>query len=96
MGVKAVSVQQALQRVADHPDPTSDDWLAAPAHELICRTLFDLANNPGSTPGSLGKANAARSLIFDRMIGRRKPGTHPATRGKRELRFKDLTGGSSE
>ena len=93
MGVKNVTVRQALQYVADHPDLETDNFIELPAHELICRTLFDLANGAQlGNPASLNKANAARNLIFQRMVGRRKPGTHPVRKQQRKLEFRDLTG----
>lgn len=87
-----VTIQQALQRVADHPHPETDVALQLPAHELVCRSLFDIANNPDAkVRGSMARANRARKLIFDRMVGKRKPGTHPATREVAEVEFVDLT-----
>lgn len=86
------SIRQALQRVADHPMPETDNALQVPVHELVCRALFDLANNPdASARGSMTKANRARKLIFDRLVGKRKPGTHPATRNVQKVEFLDLT-----
>ena len=93
MGVRRVTVKQALQAVADNPHLDTDNFIELPAHELICRTLFDLANGAQlGNPASLNKANAARNLIFQRMVGRRKPGTHPARKSQQQLAFKDLTG----
>jgi hypothetical protein len=87
------TIQQALQRVADHPHPETDNALQTPTHELVCRSLFDIANNPDAkVRGSMARANRARKLIFDRLVGKRKPGTHPATRvGGAEVEFVDLT-----
>lgn len=87
-----VTIQEALQRVADRPHPETDVALQLPAHELVCRSLFDIANNPdASVRGSMARANRARKLIFDRMVGKRKAGTHPATKGEVQVEFVDLT-----
>lgn len=86
-----VTIQQALQQVADDPQ-NPDDALNAPVHELVCRALFEIANNPDTkVRGSLNRANRARRLILDRMVGKRKPGTHPATKTPQHVEFRDLT-----
>lgn len=90
---RAVTIRQALQHVADNPTLNTDMLLDVPAHELVCRTLFEIAN--GGRVGdadSLSKANSARSLIFDRLVGKRRSGSHPATRKTQQLQFVDLTG----
>lgn len=89
-----VTIRQALQHVSDNPVMLDDVILTKPVHELVCRTLFDIANNPqANVRGSLKRANTARSMIFNRMVGRRRPGSHPATRTNNEVTFKDLTKG---
>jgi hypothetical protein len=91
--VKRVSVRQALQHVADNPELKTDDMIGLPAYELIARTLFDIANGAQlNDKQSMQKANAARNLIFTRLVGRRRPGSHPATRTKQGLKFKNLAG----
>lgn len=95
--VKRVSIRQALQQVADYPVPVSDDVLASPVHELVARALFDIANRPdASVRGSMAKANKARKIILDRMVGKRRAGSHPATRRVIQVEFVDLTGGELE
>lgn len=90
---KQVSIRQALQHVADNPTLTTDVLLEVPAHELVCRTLFEIANGASvDDTRSLQRANIARSLIFDRLVGKRRAGSHPATRNKVELQFVDLAG----
>jgi hypothetical protein len=92
--VKSTSIKQALQHVADYPDPDDDNWLTKPTHELVCRTLFDIANHPDpSERGALTRANAARKMIFDRLVGKRRAGSHPATRNVEAVEFVDLTKG---
>lgn len=91
---KPVTIRQALQQVADYPNPIDDDWLQKPVHELVARTLFDIANRPdGRVRGSMADANKARKMIFDRLVGRRRAGTHPATGTVVQVEFRDLTGG---
>jgi len=89
---KVVTIRAALQHVADNPVLTSDRLLDLPAHELVARTLFEIAN--GGEQGnarSLSQANVARKLIFDRLVGKRSAGSHPATRRSVALQFVDLT-----
>ena len=87
------TVRQALQYVADYPQPVDDDNLVIPTHELIARTLFDIANKPDvQTRGSLTRANRARKMIMDRLGGKRRPGTKPAKSTVSRLVLKDLTG----
>jgi len=91
--VNIVSIQQALQQVADHPHMDTDDLLNTKAHELVCRSLFEIANAPKADQrGSLTRANTARHMIFTRLVGRRRAGSHPATRVRVEVEFIDLAG----
>lgn len=92
--MKIVTIRQALQQVADYPVQLSDDLLQAPVYELVARSLFDIANRPdASVRGSMAKANKARKMILDRMVGKRRAGSHPATREVIQVEFIDLTGG---
>lgn len=95
MGLKShTSIKQALEYVSRNPVLETDEIIALPAHELVARTLFEIANTAHPTKrGSLAKANHARKLIFDRMVGKRKSGSHPATKKREGLEFSDLTGG---
>lgn len=92
--MKEVTIRQALQQVADYPQMVDDDLLQKPVYELVARSLYDIANRPDAAiRGSMGRANKARKLILDRLVGRRRPGSHPATRGAVAVDFIDLTGG---
>ncbi len=89
--MKIVTIRQALQHVADNPELKTDVLLEVPVHELVCRALFEIANGPQITQrGSLARANTARNMIFNRLVGRRRAGSHPATNTKVELEFVDL------
>lgn len=91
---KQVTIRDALQRVADYPRPLDDDVIQHPVHELVCRNLFEIANKPdASERGSMTRANKARKMIFDRLVGKRRAGSHPATRSEIQVDFVDLTGG---
>jgi uncharacterized membrane protein (UPF0127 family) len=93
VGVKTISIQQAMQMVADNPVMSDDNLLEHKVHELVCRSLFEIANEPQMrVRGSMTKANVARNMIFTRLVGRRRAGSHPATRTKVEVEFVDLTG----
>jgi hypothetical protein len=92
-----VTIKAALQNVANYPHMLDDDHLTKPVHELVCRTLFDIANNPdASQRGSQTRANSARKMILDRLVGKRRAGSHPATRTEVQIDFVDLTGGAIE
>jgi hypothetical protein len=92
--MKQITIRQALQHVADYPEPVTDEVINAPVHELVCRTLFDIANRPDSSVrGSHTRANRARKMILDRMAGRRRAGTKPQVPKGTSLQFHDLTGG---
>lgn len=96
--MKQVTIKEALQRVADNPVmPEGIDLTQVPVHELVCRELFTIANKPdASVRGAMGRANKARALILNRMVGKRRAGSHPATREPVEITFIDMTGGSLE
>ena len=88
-----MSIRQALQYVADNPEIKTDEIINLPVHELVSRTLFELANNADlKQRGSLSRANVARKMIFDRLVGKRRPGSHPARRKRERILFHDLTG----
>lgn len=92
--MKQVSIRQALQQVADYPVPVTDEVVNTHVHELVARTLFDIANRPDAgVRGSMTKANRARKMILDRMAGRRRAGTKPPVKQQSSLVFRDLTGG---
>jgi len=95
--MKNVTIRQALQHVADFPQPLDDEVLQMPVYELVARSLFDIANRPdASVRGSMTRANKARKMILDRMVGKRRPGSHPATNEVEQIDFVDLTGGELE
>ena len=86
------SIAEALQYVADHPEPSTSAPIDSPVYELVGRALFHVANSPdGKVRGSFAKANRAQKLILNRMVGRRRPGTHPAQTRSEEIEFVDLT-----
>ena len=89
------SIAEALQYVAANPARSTDAPIDAPVYELVARALFQVANSPDQgVRGSLAKANRAQKLIFNRMVGRRRPGTHPAQVQSEEIEFIDLTAGA--
>ena len=95
MGI--VTVQQALQQVTKHPYLETDVLLDMKTHELVARALFDIANSPNArVRGSMARATKAQKLILNRMVGTRRPGSHPAARKGDDLHFVDLTVGVIE
>lgn len=88
---KHVTIRQALQNVADFPAPQTDEVVNMHVHELVARTLFEIANRPdASVRGSMARANKARKMILDRLVGKRRAGSHPATRSEIPIDFVDL------
>ena len=95
--MKHLTVQQALQLVAENPELATDEITQVRVHELVCRSLFEIANKPDATVrGSLARANKARKMILDRLVGKRRAGSHPATRHEVPIEFVDLTSGELE
>lgn len=93
--MKNTTIRQALQHVADYPQPVDDELLNMPVHEMVARALFDIANRPdASVRGSMTKANRARKIILERMGGKRRSGTTPPTGGTVAVEFVDLTQGA--
>lgn len=91
--MKITSIRQAIQHVVDHPDMKTDVLLDVPVHELVVRTLFEIANGVNvKERGSMERANVARNMIFNRLVGRRRAGSHPATEKKVAMKFVDLAG----
>jgi hypothetical protein len=89
------TVREALQYVADYPQPVDDEVITMHTGELIARTLYDIANKPdANVRGSLGRANRARRLIMNYLAGRRRAGTAPHTKKVDSLQMHDLTGGA--
>lgn len=89
--VKHRSVRDSLQYVANHPQMKTDP-IDTPMWELIARILFEIANSPDTrVRGSMGRATRAQRMISDRLVGLRRPGTHPARARKMQVAFVDLT-----
>lgn len=92
-----VSIRDALQNVANNPRMLDDEIIQVPVHELVARALFEIANHPdASQRGSMTRANKARKMILDRLVGKRRAGSHPATRTEVTIDFVDLTAGELE
>jgi hypothetical protein len=91
--MKTVTIRQALQHVVDNPELKTDVLLDVHVHELVSRTLFEIANGVQvSERRSLARANVARTMIFNRLVGRRRAGSHPATAKRVEVEFVPLAG----
>lgn len=91
MGVKHRTVKEALEFVSKHPVPDRVP-IEMPVWELISRQLFEAAHVVNGNGVQMKRATAAQKIIFDRLAGKRKPGTHPATgKTERKLKVLDLT-----
>ena len=89
-----MSIPEALQYVADHPDDVVAEPLEAPVWKLVSQTLFIIANSPSRTKrGSLLRATRAQKIIFNRLVGTRRPGSHPVAAKSGAIEFLDLTAG---
>lgn len=91
--MRHVTIRQALQQVADNPEIATDDLLSLPVHELVSRTLFEIANTGSRTVREQQRANNARGIILNRLVGRRRTGSHPATKTEDAMKLDDLLGG---
>jgi hypothetical protein len=88
-----VTIREALQHAADNPQLMTDEIIQVPVHELIARTLFEIANQPDTAQrGSLARANKARKMLLERLVGKRRPGTKPLAQQDSTIEFIDLTG----
>lgn len=91
MGIKHRTVKEALDFVQKHPVPDRVP-IEMPVWELISRQLFEAAHVVGGSASTMKRTTTAQKIIFDRLAGKRKPGTHPAAaKAKRELKVRDLT-----
>ena len=93
-----VTIQQALTRVSEKWESARDmDMIATPVYELIGFTLFDIANSGDARiRGSIRRSTRAQTIIMNRMVGLRRPGSRPITRENDGLEFVDLTVGVIE
>lgn len=93
---KHKTVREALQYVANNPEMKTAP-IDTPVWELVSRILFEIATRPDArVRGSMARATRAQKLISDRLVGTRRPGTHPAEAKKRQVSFVDLTRGAIE
>jgi hypothetical protein len=91
------SIQDSLQFVADHPRVSNEAPIDTPVWELVARQLFKIANEPDKkVRGSMARATKAQKIILDRLVGKRRPGTHPAQAQTEGIDFVDLTMGVLE
>lgn len=91
MGIKHRTVKEALEFVSKHPEPSRVP-IEMPVWELISRQLFEASHAVGGSAAAMKRTTTAQKIIFDRLAGKRKPGTHPAAaKGKRQLQMRDLT-----
>jgi len=91
--MRKLTVREALQHVADYPQPVDDEVIRMHTGELIARTLYDIANKPdANVRGSMARANKARRLIMNYLAGRRRTGTAPHVKQAVTLRMANLTG----
>lgn len=87
-------VRDALETVAARPPRPVDPTVDTPIWDLIASSLFYIANSPDKkVRGSMARATKAQKIILDRMVGRRRPGTHPAQASSEKIDFVDLTAG---
>lgn len=90
MGVKHKSVKEALEYVSRHPSPTTDP-INMPVWELIARQLYETAHQAGGTRTQIKSTAAAQKMILDRVVGKRRTGTHPAVRKEEKVLLADFT-----
>lgn len=92
---KHKTVRDALVYVAEHELDPNQAPIDTPVWELIGRTLFEIANNPNAkVRGSMARATKAQRMISERLVGTRRPGTHPARAVATTISFVDLAAGA--
>lgn len=90
---KHKTVREALRFVAAHPVVTTAP-IDTPAWQAIAVELFEIANSPDNkVRGAMTRATRAQKMIADRLVGTRRPGTHPAEAKRQVIQFRDLTEG---
>lgn len=90
-----VSVRAAMAKASKQPIGLPDNLLIAPVHELVCRSLFMIANDPNPRrKGAMRRASTAQKMVLDRLVGRRRAGTSPVRKSRETLQFVDLTKGA--
>lgn len=96
MGVKQKTVREALKYVVEHPEIHTAP-IDTPVWEAVGHILFEIANSPDAkVRGSMARATRAQKMISDRLVGTRRPGSHPARSEKQQVTFRDLTEGAIE
>lgn len=92
-----VTVQKALQYIADNPEEIGEITIDQPTWALVARRLFDISLSADDrVRGSRQRATRAQRLIFDRLTGLRAAGTAPHGGHVDELEFHDLTEGGGQ
>lgn len=89
-----VSVKKALETASRSQVINSEITVDRPVFDLVAQSLFEIANAPDpKVRGAMARATKAQRMILNRMVGTRRPGSHPAARQTEELQFADLTVG---
>lgn len=86
-----ITVRQALQHVHDYPG-SREITVESPVSDVISRILFEIAMTPDpKVKVSMARAVRAQKMISERLVGRRRAGTHPAQARSTTVEFVDLT-----
>lgn len=89
--MKHIPIQKALEQLSN-TGLDQELTLESPTHQHIAHALFTIANSPNpKVRGARARATRAQRLILDRMVGLRKPGSHPAQLKNDEIQFVNLT-----
>lgn len=90
--MKHTTVRQALQRYSANPEPLNSLGIEDQVSTLVAATLFAIANNTRTKErGAKARGARARKMIFERLSGRRRAGTTPASAKETTIDFIDLT-----
>ena len=93
---KHKGVREALESYVRNPT-TALEPIDTPVWWLVSQTLFEVANSPNTKiRSSLARATRAQKIIADRLVGTRRPGSHPAVAKDTKVAFIDLTQGMIE
>lgn len=93
---KHKTVHEALASYVRDPN-RKEPPIELPMWYLISQVLFETANSPNpKIKSSLARATRAQKIIADRLVGTRRPGSHPAVSKNTRIGFIDLTAGALE
>lgn len=90
MGVRHKTVREAFNYVSKNPAPARPP-IEMPIWELVARHVFDTAYALGGNRSEQKATVTAQKILLDRLVGKRRTGTHPAVAQERKVTLMDFT-----